>query len=79
MGLEKDLRDEAIFKMVALPVDDPNYSQKCAFHKGFVTAIQEIWRKRDLIRKSKPPKKGGAHAHHEEPEEDEDDFDLEDY
>ncbi|HEX5033140.1 MAG TPA: hypothetical protein VFW62_01550 [bacterium] len=73
------MRDEAMLALIKLDETAPNFAIQAAKLKGKVEAIREIWAKRDLIRKSKPTKKGKPNAYQEEPEADEDEFELEDY
>lgn len=68
--LESELRERAILSHISVPIDDPHRAVTTAYWKGRIDAILDLWKTRDLIRKTK--KKGGENAYNETQEDDED-------
>ncbi len=54
--IEKRLRDDEIFQMMGVKLDDPAYEKKVAYYKGRAESIISLWGLRDTIRKSKSAK-----------------------
>ena len=89
--MEREFRDDNIFKSLKVPRDHPNYAVEVAFLQGTAQAIVEIWGLRGMLRRAKNPsegksiqpgkpiKKGRRYEQETERDDDEDDnFNLDD-
>lgn len=76
--IEKKFRDDEIFQMMGVKLDDPAYEKKVAYFKGRAESIISLWGLRNSIRKSKNLKGKAITEDKYEKTNEEDSFDEDD-